>query len=440
MSGRLVNALNASTRVADAFSDEATLRHMLRFEAELARSVAAVGLVPRKHAATIVKACDPSLYDVAALVPVARRSMTLTVAVVSALTAEVRKRDEAAAGYVHWGATSQDVLDTAMVLQLQQAVPPLIADLHAIVAAFAALAKAHRKTLTMGRTLMQPATPLAFGQKVAGWASDIDRATRRLEESYAETQIVQFGGASGSLSALGKKAEPVMKNLAKGLGLELPPAPWFTQRVRVAAFAQDVALVVGALGKAAKDIALLMQYELQELSEPSGPGRGASSTMPHKRNPVAAGLVLTAAARAPQLAATIVAGMPQENERALGGWQAEWPSLAGLLEAFGSAVEAMAEAAPGLTIYADRMGANLEGTNGAVLAERATFLLAEKMGKDKAKLLVEQALSKGGNFVEALGRFEAELGDRDALLGYSPKFVDRLLAALGGRRPRRQQR
>jgi 3-carboxy-cis,cis-muconate cycloisomerase len=430
MSGRLVNALNASTAVAEAFSDAVTLGHMLRFEAELAHAAAGAGLIPKKHAATIAACCDASLYDPAALVPVARRSMTLTVAVVKALTAEVRKRDAEAAAWVHWGATSQDVLDTAMVLQLRDALPPLIESLHLIVDAFAKLAKKHRATPMMGRTLMQPATPLAFGQKVAGWASDIDRATRRLEASYAETQILQFGGASGSLSALGTKAEPVMKALAKRLGLALPPAPWFTQRVRVAALAQDVALVTGALGKAAKDISLMMQYELQEVAEPSGPGRGGSSTMPHKRNPVGAALALTAAARTAQLAATIVGAMPQENERALGGWQAEWPSLAGLLEAFGSAVEGIAEVAPDLTVFAARMQQNLDATNGAVLAERATFLLGEKMGKDKAAVLVEQALNKGGNFVEALGELTAELSDKKAMLGYSPKFVDRLLADL----------
>jgi 3-carboxy-cis,cis-muconate cycloisomerase len=430
MSGRLVNALNASSKAFDAFSDEATLRHMLRFEAQLAHAVAGAGLIPRKHAATIAEACVPALYDPSALVPVARRNMTLTVAVVRALTAEVRKRDPQAAAYVHWGATSQDVLDTAMVLQLGDAVPPLIEDLRGIVVAFARLARKHRATPMMGRTLMQPATPLAFGQKVAGWASDIDRATRRLEASFVETQILQFGGASGSLSALGRKAEPVMKSLARGLGLALPPAPWFAQRVRVAAFAQDVALVAGSLGKAAKDIALMMQYELQEVAEPSGAGRGSSSTMPHKRNPVGAGLALTAAARTAQLAATIVGAMPQENERALGGWQAEWPSLAGLIEALGSAVEGIAEVAPDLTVYADRMRANLDATNGAVLAERATFLLAEKMGKEKAGAVVEKALSRGGSFVEALGQLQVELSDEKAMLGYSPKFVDRLLADL----------
>lgn len=434
MSGRLVNALNAAAKAFDAFSDEATLRHMLRFEAELAHAVAGAGLIPRRHAGVIAGACDAALYDPPALMAVARRNMTLTVAVVRALTAEVRRRDEEAASSVHWGATSQDVLDTAMVLQLRDSVPPLIEGLHAIVAAFATLARKHRLTPMMGRTLMQPATPLAFGQKVAGWASDIDRATRRLEASFAETQVLQFGGASGSLSALGRKAEPVMKALARRLGLALPPAPWFAQRVRVAAFAQDAALVTGALGKAAKDIALMMQYELQEVAEPSGPGRGSSSTMPHKRNPVGAGLALTAAARTAQLAATIVAAMPQENERALGGWQAEWPSLAGLIEALGSAVEGIAEVAPDLTVFADRMRANLDATNGAVLAERATFLLAEKMGKVKAGAVVEKALSKGGSFVAALGQLQAELSDEKAMLGYSPKFVDRLLADL--KRPR----
>lgn len=428
MAGRLVNALGAAARTAEAFSDQATLRHMLRFEAALTVAVARARLIPKKHLAVIEQACDPDLYDPVALAETARRNLTLTVAVVRALTAEVRKRDAGAAASVHWGATSQDLIDTAMVLQLGEAVPPLLEDLHGIVTALAGLARRHRATPMLGRTLLQPATPLALGQKIAGWASDIDRATRRLEESFAETQILQFGGASGSLSALGEKAEPVMKLLASRLGLALPPAPWFAQRVRVAAFAQDVALVVGALGKAARDIALMMQFEVAEASEPTGAGRGGSSTMPHKRNPVGAGTVLTAASRAPQLAATIVAGLPQEHERALGGWQAEWPTLAALVESMGSAVEAMAEVAPGLVIDVDRLAASLAATNGAVLAERATFLLAEKMGKEQAGKIVEAALSKGGSFVAALGQLERELADEKAMLGLSPKFVDRLLA------------
>ena len=335
MAGRLVNALGSSVLAAEAFSDLATLRHMLRFEAALAQAVAEAGLIPKRMAPIIVKACDPALYDPAQLVEAARRTATLTVPVVKALTDEVAKRDAEAAGYVHWGATSQDVIDTAMVLQLGEALPPLLKELDAIVGAFANLARKHRRTPMLGRTLLQPATPLALGQKIAGWASDISRAARRLEASFKETQVVQFGGASGSLSALGEKAEPVMVSLAKRLKLELPAAPWFTQRVRVAALAQDAALVVGALAKAARDISLMMQVEVGEAAEPSGPGRGGSSTMPHKRNPVGAALVLSAAGRAPMLAATIVAALPQEHERALGGWQAEWPTLAALIETLG---------------------------------------------------------------------------------------------------------
>ncbi|MBI3197964.1 MAG: 3-carboxy-cis,cis-muconate cycloisomerase [Rhodospirillales bacterium] len=430
MAGRLVAALGSSALAAEAFSDAATLRHMLRFEAALAHAAAAAGLIPGKFVPIIAKACDPALYDPASLAEAARRTATLTVPLVKALTVEVAKHDAEAAAYVHWGATSQDVLDTAMVLQVGEAMPPILKDLDGIVAAFAALAKRHRTTSTLGRTLLQPATPLALGQKIAGWASDIDRATRRLKASFAETQIVQFGGASGSLSALGPKAAEVMTTLAKQLGLALPPAPWFAQRVRVAALAQDAALVVGALGKAARDISLMMQVEVGEAAEPSGPGRGGSSTMPHKRNPVGAALILAAAQRTPMLAATIVSAMPQEHERALGGWQAEWPTLAALIEALGSAVQAMAEVAPGLAIDADAMQANMDATDGAVLAERATFLLAEKMGKQKAGALVEKALAKGGSFIAALGQLEAELSDEAALLGYSPAFVDRLLADL----------
>ena len=430
MAGRLVNALSSSSATAEAFSDGATLRHMLRFEAALAEATAAAGLIPRRAASVIVKACDPALYDPAPLAEAARRTATLTVPVVKALTQEVSRRDEKAAGYVHWGATSQDVLDTAMVLQLGEALPPLLKTLDGIVSAFARLAKKHRATPMLGRTLLQPATPLALGQKIAGWASDIERARRRLADSFAETQILQFGGASGSLTALGPEAERVMKVLAKELKLALPPGPWFTQRVRIAALAQDGALVVGALAKASRDIALMMQSEVGEAAEPSGPGRGGSSTMPHKRNPVGAALVLSAAMRAPMLAATIVAVLPQEHERALGGWQAEWPTLAALVEALGSAVEAMAEVASGLTVDTEALQANMDAAEAAVLAERATFLLAAKMGKQEAHALVEKALAQGGSFVTALGQLEKELADQQALLGYSPTFVDRLLADL----------
>ena len=430
MAGALVNALGAAAATADAFSDRNTLRYMLRFEAALAKAVADAGLIPGKHAATIAAACDASLYDPAPLAEAARRTATLTVPVVKALTAEVAKRDKDAADYVHWGATSQDVLDTAMVLQLGDALPPLLKDIEAIVAAFAAHAEKHRATPMLGRTLLQPATPLALGQKIAGWASDLDRAKKRLAESLRETQIVQFGGASGSLSALGDKAEAAMTVLANELQLLLPPAPWVTQRVRVAALAQDIALVCGALGKAARDISLMMQIEVGEAAEPSGPGRGGSSTMPHKRNPVGAALTLAAANRAPQLAATIVSAMVQEHERALGGWQSEWPTIAALCETLGSAVEAMKEVAPGLTIDTDAIQANMDATEAAVMAERATFLLAEKIGKQKAHAIVEKALAKGGSFIEALGQLEKELGDGAGLLGYSPRFVDRLLKSL----------
>src|SRR5947208_3682916 len=196
MAGRLVNALGSSALAAEAFSDRATLRDMLRFEAALAQAAAEAGLIPKRAAPIIVKACDPALYDPASLAEAARRTATLTVPVVKALTEEVAKRDADAAGYVHWGATSQDVLDTAMVLQLGEALPPVLKELDGIVAAFASLAGRHRTTPMLGRTLLQPATPLALGQKIAGWASDIARATQRLRASFADTQIVQFGGAS----------------------------------------------------------------------------------------------------------------------------------------------------------------------------------------------------------------------------------------------------
>jgi 3-carboxy-cis,cis-muconate cycloisomerase len=174
----------------------------------------------------------------------------------------------------------------------------------------------------------------------------------------------------------------------------------------------------------------MMQIEVGEAAEPSGPGRGGSSTMPHKRNPVGAALTLAAANRAPQLAATVVAAMVQEHERALGGWQSEWPTMAALCETLGSGVEAMKEVAPGLVLDTDAIQANMDAAEAAVFAERATFLLAEKVGKQKAAAIVETALAKGGSFISALGQLEKELSDEKALLGYSPEFVDRLLADL----------
>ena len=259
------------------------------------------------------------------------------------------KRDNEAADYVHWGATSQDVLDTAMVLQLGEALPPLLKDIDGIVGGVrrARARSIARRRCSAARCCSRRRRWRSARRSPAGRPISIARSGGSAE-SFAETQVVQFGGASGSLSALGDKAEAVMTVLAKELQLPLPPAPWFTQRVRVAALAQDIALVCGALGKAARDISLMMQIEVGEASEPSGPGRGGSSTMPHKRNPVGAALTWPPPTARRMLAATIVSGMVQEHERALGGWQSEWPTIAALCETLGSAVEAMKEVAPGL--------------------------------------------------------------------------------------------
>jgi 3-carboxy-cis,cis-muconate cycloisomerase len=394
MAGRLVNALGSAAATAEAFSDTSTLRHMLHFESALAQAAAGAGLIPKKFAPIIAQACDPALYDAMALAEAARRTATLTVPVVKALTAEVAKRDAAAAAYVHWGATSQDVIDTAMVLQLGEALPPLLRSLEGIVAAFAKLAKKHRTTPTLGRTLLQPATPLALGQKIAGWASDIDRARRRLAASFAETQIVQFGGASGSLSALGVKAPRVMTLLAKQLKLALPPAPWFTQRVRVAAVAQDMALVVGALGKAARDISLLMQAEIAEVAEPAVAGRGGSSAMPYKRNPTSCQVALSAAIRAPGLVASLLGGMPQELERSLGGWQAEAPVLAELFCLAHGAARAMRVVVDGLEVDTAAITAHADAAAARTTVDRDDAISA-------AARFVDDALAAHDAYVAA---------------------------------------
>jgi len=307
MAGRLVNALGSSALAVEAFSDLATLRHMLRFEAALAQAAADAGLIPKKFAPLIVKACDPALYDPASLAEAARRTATLTVPVVKALTDEVAKRDADAAGYVHWGATSQDVIDSAGMLTLRAAIDALLPDLDRAIAGFARLARQHRNTAVVARTWLQHALPMPFGLKLAEYAAALHRSRTRLQRLRGEGLALQFGGAAGTLAALGDKGMVVAEKLAQDLKLPLPDAPWHTHRDRIAEAASVFAVLAGTCGKIARDVSLMMQTDVAEAFEPSGEGRGGSSTMPHKRNPVAAATALAAATMAPNLAATIFA-------------------------------------------------------------------------------------------------------------------------------------
>ena len=371
--------------------DRSTLQNMLDFEAALARAEAATDVIPASAVGPIETACKADAFDMAALAEAATRSGNLAIPLVKALTAGVGKADTEAARYVHWGATSQDVIDTATMLTLRAGIDALDADLSRAIKGFAALARNHRNTAMVARTWLQHALPMPFGLKAAEYASSLARARCRLRRLRREGLALQFGGAAGTLAALGDKGLVVAERLARELDLPLPEAPWHTHRDRIAEAASCFAILAGSCGKIARDVSLLMQTDVAEAFEPAGEGRGGSSTMPHKRNPVAAASALGAATMAPQLAATIFAAQVQDHERSAGPWHAEWPTLPQLMLVASGALAAIVDIAEGLDVDAARMRRNLDATHGLIMAEAVTFALADRIGKSDAHHLIEAA-------------------------------------------------
>ncbi len=388
---RLIEAFCPTEAIAAVFSDESILQAMLDFEVVLARAEANLGVIPRAAAEAIGQAARPAAFDAGELAERAFRAGTLAIPFVKALTEQVRALDAEAAGFVHWGATSQDVADTAMVLLLVRSSLILSADHARMQNALRRLSDQHAASVMLGRTLLQPAPPVTFGLKAAGWLGAHARAWAHVEAAFEEVRVLQFGGASGTLAALAEQGIPVSRALAEELKLKNPPAPWHSHRDRLATLVCALGVYAGGLAKMARDIALLMQGEVGEAFEPGGEGRGGSSTMPHKRNPTASSLALAAAARVPGLVANFLFGMVQEHERAAGGWQAEWLTLADVTGACAVALASMMEVAEGLTVDVDRMRKNLSATRGTVFSERAMMLLGATLGRDRAHQLLEQA-------------------------------------------------
>ena len=281
----LLAPMLSSAAMRAVCDDAAYLQHMLDFEAALARAEAAAGVIPAGAAGPIANACKAGSFDLAALAEAATRSGNLAIPLVKALTASVAKADAEAARYVHWGATSQDVIDTATMLGLRAAIDALLADLDRAIAGFAGLARQHRNTPMVARTWLQHALPMPFGLKLAEYAAALHRSRTRLQRLRGEALALQFGGAAGTLAALGDKGLAVAERLAQELDLPLPDAPWHTHRDRIAEAASVFAILAGTCGKIARDVSLMMQTDVAEAFEPSGEGRGGSSTMPHKRNP-----------------------------------------------------------------------------------------------------------------------------------------------------------
>jgi 3-carboxy-cis,cis-muconate cycloisomerase len=441
----LLAPLLSSAAMRGVCDDRACLQHLLDFEAALARAEAAIGVIPHSAVAPIAAACRAESFDLDALAEAATRSGNLAIPLVKTLTANVAKADAEAARYVHWGATSQDVIDTATMLGLRAAIDVLLVDLDRAIAGFAKLARQHRGTAMVARTWLQHALPMPFGLKLAEYAAALHRSRTRLKRLRAEALALQFGGAAGTLAALRDKGLAVAEKLAAELNLPLPEAPWHTHRDRIAEAASVFAILAGSCGKIARDVSLLMQTDVAEAFEPAGEGRGGSSTMPHKRNPVACASALAAATMAPNLAATIFAAQVQDHERSAGPWHAEWPTLPTLQLVTSGALAAIVDIAEGLEVDVARMGVNLDATHGLIMAEAVTMALAEKIGKSDAHHLIEAASRKavgeklhlrdvltGDPKVTALldaGKI-AELFEPMAYQGVSQALIDRLLASL----------
>jgi 3-carboxy-cis,cis-muconate cycloisomerase len=395
--------------------DAAWLRAMLDTEAALARAAERAGLVPAGAGAAVTEAAVPGNFDLAELGELS----ALTGNPVPALSRALARQVPAPlAGAVHKGATSQDIVDTAAMLLARQGLDAIGADLAAAAAAAARLAAAHRSTIMIGRTLLQQAVPITFGLVAAGWLTALDDARAGLARVRAQRLAVQFGGAAGTLAALGDDGPRVAALLAEELGLPAPPLPWHTDRLRVLELAAALAGADSVLSKIARDVTLLAQTEVAEVregpgGEADGPGgdsprRGGSSAMPNKQNPVAAIAILGCAKRAPGLLATLAAAGEQEHQRAAGAWHAEWEPLADLLTVTGSAASWAADLLGGLVVDRNRMSANLAAAHGLPLAEHVTSLLAGTLGRAAAHDLVAEAGTRA---------VSAGVPLRDALLG-----------------------
>jgi 3-carboxy-cis,cis-muconate cycloisomerase len=437
----LFGPLFGAPAVDGELGDRAWLGALLDAERALAGAGARAGVVPATAAAAIAAACDPARFDPGDL---GRRAVAAGNPVVPLVADLAAAAGAEAAPWVHHGATSQDILDTAAALVAARALTPLLADLAATADACAGLADRHRSTVMAARTLGQQALPTTFGLKAAGWLVALDEARAGLAAVRDRRLAAQLGGAAGTLASLGPDGVRVAAAFAAELGLAEPTLPWHTARGRVAELAAALGVVAGALGKVALDVTLLAQTEVGEVTETAADGRGGSSTLPHKRNPILAVLVTAATRRAPALVATLLAAMPQEHERATGAWHAEWEPQRDLLRLVGAAAANGRELLGGLQVHPERMRAGLEATGGLLLSESVATRLAGPLGRQAAHDLVRRlgrrAADEGRPLRSLLladptvAEHLDEAGvdralDPAAYLGSAGAFVDRALAA-----------
>ena len=443
---RVHDRLLGEADVAATFSGRTQIQMMLDVEVALAEAEATAGVVPDGCVAAIRSAARADLYDHRVIAAEAADAGNVVIPLVRHLTERVAAEDAEAARYVHWGATSQDILDTGLVLQLRAAVPTILDHLARAVRAAAGHARRYADVTMPGRTWLQQATPITFGLKAAGWAAALDRTRRRVATALDDALVLQLGGASGTLAALGPRGLAVADALAGRLGLRAPDAPWHAHRDRLAQLACVFGVATGTAGKIVRDVSLLTQTEIGEVAEGGGEGRGGSSTMPQKHNPVSASVALAAAMRAPGLVATMLGAMVQEHERGLGGWQAEWDTLPDLVIVSAGGARGVADALDSLSVDTERMRANLEASGGALLAESVAMALAGSLGKGEAHACIEAACRRAAaedrSLADVLGDdpVVTQYLDRDEIarrlspdhyLGASHALIDRILSRLG---------
>ena len=439
----LFAGLFAHGDVAGAVSDRALVDAMVEFEVALLRALAVLEIAPVEAADELSAAVEQGALELD-LAELGRATGEQGTPVPGLLRALGRQLSGTAAAHLHKGATSQDVIDTAMMLVTRRALEIVLSDLSAAADACAELVERHRTAIEPGRTLLQQALPLTFGLKAAGWLAGLDGAIVDLGRVRDRDLAVQFGGAVGTLASLGDRGLDVAGELADQLRLPAPELPWHTIRLRPARIAAALGATLGVTGKIGRDVLLLAQTEVAEVAEGAGEGRGGSSTMPHKRNPVGAVGLVACAQRAPGLVATMLAAMMQEHERGAGTWQAEWETLPQLLRLAGSSAAIVRELLASLEVSCEKMRADVDVTGALVMSESVAAALAPTLGRAEAQDLVEQAarrsVDSGRPFrdvllelpqvADALGRDRLDAAlDPGSYLGVTNELIDRALAA-----------
>jgi 3-carboxy-cis,cis-muconate cycloisomerase len=442
MSNGLNSFLFSTPEMTRVFSPKEQLRAMMRFEWALSCALEKNGLAEAGSNKVLASLLDADFVDAALLVRDARAAGNLAIPFVRQLTAAVTASSEAAARSIHLGATSQDVLDSALVLQIREALRLLDAAIEQLEGALVNQVREHRHTLLLGRTWLQAGPPTTLGLKLAGSLAALRRDRDRIRSAAVRTVVLEFGGAVGTLAALGPASGTVCAELARILDLREPELPWHTHRDNLVEMVQVLAILTGTLAKFAKDIALLMQSEIGEATEESNEGRGGSSTMPHKHNPVACAAVIATHARMPGLAATMLLAMPQEHERGLGLWQAEWETVPEAFRLTAAALGYSIEIAQGLQVDAGRMRSNLDNLLGLPLSEAVSAALAPKVGRsiahDLLRTATQRAMEEKRNLAEILKQTpevtahltEEEIDrllDPRASLGSAQRFIARVL-------------